>query len=122
MKDELKSLKEDISVLSSRVDKLEKDNRILLKANEELSKQKKTQQSIDDDQIGSVMREVEQRYLRRKNVIIRGLPEQETGSPPQRHVADLGNVLDIFCSIGIDNPVTKDRLVSERLFMIVRVC
>jgi hypothetical protein len=108
VRDELKSLKEDISVLSSRVDKLENDNRLLFRGYEDLSKQAKAHQALDDGQIEEVVREIEQRYLRRENVIIRGLPEPESGSPAQRNAADIEHIHDIFSAMGLDKTMFKE--------------
>ena len=117
VRDEMKSIREDMLVLSSRVDQLENDNRILLGAYQELKKQTLTCRPMNDDQMESIVHEIEQRYSRRENVIVRGLPELDTGSPSQRNAADLGKAHDIFSAMGIDKPVIRD---ATRLGKITR--
>lgn len=108
MKDEFDSLKETISSLYSRVEKLEEDNKILLKnyqdlINNSVNSKGKNHQLEHSDQVESVLQEVEQRYARRKNVIIKGLPEEDVGSPSERSAKDLENAHNVFRALGVDN-------------------
>ena len=113
VKDELNWMKESITVLSSRVDVLEKENEVLREKVQSLqltaSEDHHNSCPIDqDDQFERILFEIEQKHLKRKNLIIRGLPEQNSGSVVERNEADLDRVQDILQAIGVDKKSVTD--------------
>ena len=107
LKMEFDSLRETISSLSTRVEKLEEDNRNLQCNYEYLVKQctehHEKALSTDHNIFENVMYEVEQKLAKRKNVIIRGLPEHDSGSPSERNRKDMEKADNVFCLLGINN-------------------
>lgn len=109
---EIQTLREAVSSLTSRVDSLEEENRSLRKNYQELAKQSSMYGSTSgvsgmpletNDQIESAMYEFQQRYEKRRNIVISGLPEHEVTSASDCQEIDSGAVQDIFREMGLDN-------------------
>lgn len=116
IKDEIQALKNIITSLSSRVDKLEEDNKLLMTRYEELKTENSDAPNGLDNKCSEVIEEVRQRDVRKRNVIMIGLPEESTGSVAERSKRDENKCKEIFETLGVTNNGIKSviRLGKKR--------
>lgn len=117
VKDELKCLREMIDSLTSRVIRLERDNEALIKNYQEDVREKQAaqsqelellKQSIETKSVElspQILDEVENRLNRRTNLIVRGLPELQTGSLVERKAHDQEKVRELLHFLSQDPSV-----------------
>ena len=113
VKDELNILKDTVAGLSSRIDCLERENNVLRNNYQLLLQQSSKRDKFQpecyaDETITSGLLELEQRHARRKNVIIRGLLEQDSGSTLERGKTDLETAKNVLQRIGIEGSMIKE--------------
>ena len=111
LKDELQDLKGTISSLTSRVEKLEEEKSDILKNYQELWLKTKILESKShkgEPLTENFTNELEQRHARRKNIVVRGLPESNEGSPTERNEKDLQTVREVILSLNVTDARIKD--------------
>ena len=100
IKEEILAPKNLVVSLSSRVEQLEKENKLLSARQRE----NKTDSSLDtpasDSQCSDLVEEIRQREFRKCNVIITGLDEETTGSVAERSERDRNKCEEIFEKLG----------------------
>lgn len=101
---ELHSLRESISSLSIRVDKLEEEN----KSQREALNLVNNDPSSLNTTCSEMMNEIQQRERRKRNLIIYGAPEATTGAVEERKAADKLLCSEIFEAIGSPDCSFKD--------------
>jgi hypothetical protein len=101
---EMQSLKESISSLSRRVDRLEEENRI----RQDTLLQRNSEPLSVEGACSEIMNEFEQRNRRKLNLIIFGVPEAVAGTIADRKAADKEQCSEIFEAIGLRDCAIKD--------------
>jgi len=104
---ELQSLKETVSLLSSRVEELEKENEAL-KNDRRVSHDSGPNISNFEDFFSSVVGELQMRERRRLNIMIAGAEETKSGSIAERKAADTEYCQHLFETIGVSPITIKD--------------
>ena len=101
----LDPLRDSIMTLTSKLDNLEEKYNKLKNENEKLLQ-------FENERMEDVYEECYQRFMRRKYVIISGLPEQTTGSAAEREEADENAIESLGRAIGVRNidPVDVRRI------------
>ena len=108
MRSEIQILKESISSLTSRVEKLEEENANLKKKNERFLNQSHSEPSSVENLCSEMMDEMQQRERRKLNLVIVGAPEPSTGSVAERRTADKEQCSELFSTIGLSQCNIKD--------------
>lgn len=125
LKAEIQSLRQSISVLSSRVDKLEEENKSLQAQCQQALSQSGDGAPSFEDSWPEIVNELQQRDRRKLNLIIFGAAELVTGSVPERRAADREKATEIFAAIGIPNcpinGVSRIGALSDKKNRLLRV-
>lgn len=101
---EMQSLRESISSLTSRVDKLEEENR----TQREALKRQTGEPFSFEGACSDLMNELQQRERRKLNVVVFGASEATAGTIAERKAADKVQCSEIFEAIGLPNCILKD--------------
>ncbi len=118
MKEELNRLRESMDSLTSRVAILEKENVACKKCRDELLQKqmslsmnfetmKSSVDRINTDLSLEILTEVESRLNRRSNLIVRGLPELQTGSLNERKIHDADKIQNMLGFLSQDDAATR---------------
>lgn len=119
MKDEINSLKESISTLSSRIDRLEKENEIFCNnlqdnlqkqasQNHEIEHLKRSLETMATELPSQIFEEFEKRHNRRTNIIVRGLPELQSGSLVERKDHDKAKIRELMLFLSEDQSLVSN--------------
>ena len=108
MKVEIQSLRESISSLTSRVDKLEIENTSLKAQFQQALNQPNANSGSFESACSEMMNEMQQRDRRKLNLIVFGASEPSTGTVTERKVADREKCSEIFEAIGLPNCCIKE--------------
>ena len=108
LKDDIVSLRTVIASLTERVLKLEQENKQLSTQYENLKK--------DKVQSTSAIEELEERSIRRQNLIVSGVPEASTGSLEVRRKYDENEVVKVmnYLNLPVDHIKSLNRIDAKR--------
>ena len=101
LRDDIVCLRNTISSLTDRVMKLEEENKILSNRSKTLKDTSDVPPILPQEWWSAVVKETKQRQLRRRNVIVSGLPEPSSGTVQERYNLNKGACVSIFESLGL---------------------
>ena len=107
MRSEMRALKDAISTLTTRVDKLEDENRSLKDQLKQVLSQPIGDSASFENSCSEMITELQQRERRKLNVIVFGASEPKFGSVAERGTADREKCSEVFDALGLPNCSTK---------------
>lgn len=95
---EIAKLNETIGSLMKRIEVIEDKQSELARRCQKLEEKS----NIERLETEEILREVENRYARKKFIIVTGLPECHTGTPVERKLQDKDTLMQLMTEIGVD--------------------